>query len=147
LGFMRDRPVKAEEVGRRKIIGSDYRRTRNIYNHYFQDREAQKKVNFTGMTGDGLVADFLKHDACATESMGPIYDRSSEHLGVSDKAVIALRKLLLNEIKNLQDGQEPTHVVTDPAKNHFPHVDTIAEVIPAGEDWRQRFKHLTAVDL
>ncbi len=60
---------------------------------------------------------------------------------------LSLRRLLLNEIKNLQDGQEPTHVVTDPAKNHFPHVDTIAEVIPAGEDWRQRFKHLTAVVL
>jgi len=67
--------------------------------------------------------------------------------GASDKAVISLRRLLLNEIKNLQDGQEPTHVVTDPAKNHFPHVDTIAEVIPAGEDWRQRFKHLTEMDL
>jgi len=141
LGFIRDRPVKADEVRRKTIIGPDYRRTRNVQNQYLQDREAQKKVNFTGMTGDGLEADFLKHDACATESMGPIYDRSREHLGVSDKAVIALRKCLLLAVKNLQEGREPSHVVTDPARNHFHHIDTIAEVIPSGEDWRQRFKH------
>ena len=147
LGFLRDRPVQADEVRRRKVIGPDYRRTRNAENQYFLDRRAQRETNFTGITGDGIEADFLKQDACATESMGAIYDRSKEHLGASDKAVISLRRLLLNEIKNLQDGQEPTHVVTDPAKNHFPHVDTIAEVIPAGEDWRQRFKHLTEMDL
>lgn len=141
LGFLRDRPVKADEVRRKRIIGPDYRRTRNVQNQYLQDREAQKKVNFTGMTGDGLEADFLKHDACATESMGPIYDRSREHLGVSDKAVIALRKCLLLAVKNLQEGREPSHVVTDPARNHFHHIDTIAEVIPSGEDWRQRFKY------
>ena len=49
----------------------------------------QKTVNFTG------IDDFLNHDACATESMGAIFDRSKEHLGVSDKAVIAVRRFLL----------------------------------------------------
>ncbi len=52
-------------------------------------------MNYTGME------DFLSHDSCATESMGPIYDRSKEHLGVSDTAVIAMRKFLLEAVKAL----------------------------------------------
>ena len=67
----------------------------------------QKTVNFTG------IDDFLNHDACATESMGAIFDRSKEHLGVSDKAVIAVRKFLLTAVKELQDGKEPPHLVRD----------------------------------
>ena len=62
----------------------------------------QRTVNFTG------IEDFLNHDACATESMGPIFDRSKEHLGVSDKAVIAVRKFLLNSVKAVKDGQGTT---------------------------------------
>ena len=32
--------------------------------------------------------------------MGPLYDRSKEHLGVSDTAVIAMRKYLLDAVIN-----------------------------------------------
>ena len=35
--------------------------------------------------------------------MGPIYDRSREHLGVSDKAVIAVRKYLINAVNEFRD--------------------------------------------
>lgn len=137
LGFKRSRIVREEDVHRRKQIGPDYRRIRNSTNHYLQDRQAQKTVSYTG------IEDFLNHDACATESMGPIYDRSREHLGVSDKAVISLRKFLLNAVKTFQDGRESPHIVRDPAKNRFPHIDSIAEIIPSEIHWRQQFKHLT----
>ena len=136
LGFKRSRPVREEEVHRRRQIGPDYRKIRNSRNHYLQDREMQKAANFTG------IEDYLNHDSCVTESMGPIYDRSKEHLGVSDKAVIALRKYLLATVKAFQEGVEPPHLVTDPAKNSFPHIDSIAEVVPSGH-WSQYFKHLT----
>ena len=36
-----------------------------------------------------------EQDGCATESMGAIFDRTREHLGVSDKAVISMRNYLL----------------------------------------------------
>ena len=137
FGFRRTRPVEPEEVHRRKQIGPDYRRIRNAANNYLQDREMQKKINFTG------IEDFLNHDACATESMGPIYDRSKEHLGVSDKAVIAVRKYLLNAVKTLQEGKEPPHIVRDPAQNHFPHIDCFAYLLPAEVRWRERFDFLT----
>ena len=50
---------------------------RNIHNNYLIDREEQRHETFIG-----LVKSFVIHDSCATESMGPRYDRSREHLGV-----------------------------------------------------------------
>ncbi|MGB7946327.1 MAG: Rieske 2Fe-2S domain-containing protein [Candidatus Binatia bacterium] len=137
IGFRRTRPVQEEEVHRRKQIGPDYRRIRNARNDYLQDREMQKTVNFTG------IEDFLNHDACATESMGAIFDRTKEHLGVSDKAVIAVRKFLLNAVKALQHGEEPPHLVRAAEHNWFPHIDCFASLLPAGTDWRQQFDYLT----
>jgi len=136
IGFRRSRAVLEEEVHRRKQIGPDYRRIRNASNNYLQDRHMQRTVNFTG------IEDFLNHDACATESMGAIFDRSKEHLGVSDKAVIAVRKCLLNIVKALQVGAEPPHLVRDPERNHFPHIDCFAYLLPRHVPWREHFDYL-----
>jgi phthalate 4,5-dioxygenase len=138
IGFRRDRVVREEEVHRRKQINSDYTRIRNARNNYLQDRQMQKTVNFTG------IEDFLNHDACATESMGSIFDRSREHLGVSDKAVIAVRKFLLAAVKDLQQGKEPPHLVHDAKRNCFPHIDCFAFLLPSNVTWRQRFDYLSA---
>lgn len=137
IGFRRSRPVREEEVHRRKQIGPDYLRVRNPRNHYLQDRHAQKTVNYTG------IEDFLNHDACATESMGPIFDRSKEHLGVSDKAVIAVRKYLLTAVKNLRQGAEPPHLIYGAKRNWFPHIDCFAYLLPSDVAWRERFDYLS----
>jgi hypothetical protein len=137
IGFRRDRAVREEEVHRRKQINPDYTRIRNLRNDYLQDRAMQKSVNFTG------IEDFLNHDACATESMGPIFDRSQEHLGVSDKAVIAVRRFLLNSVKELQSGKQPPHLVQDAKRNWFPHMDCFACLLPPDISWRQQFDYLT----
>ena len=139
IGFRRSRAVSEDEVHRRKQIHPDYTRIRNARNNYLQDRQVQKTRTFTG------IEDFLNHDACATESMGAIFDRSREHLGVSDKAVIAVRKYLLTTIKDLQRGTEPPHVVYDAGKNWFPHVDCFAYLLPEKISWRQHFDYLTEV--
>jgi hypothetical protein len=97
----------------------------------------QKIINFTG------IEDFLNHDACATESMGPIFDRSQEHLGVSDKAVIAVRKFLLSSVKALRDSNDPPHIVRQAERNWFPHIDCFACLLPQGVSWPQRFDYLT----
>ena len=137
LGFRKDRPPLPEEVHRRRQIDADYRRVRNMRNHYLQDREIQKTRTFTG------IEDFLNHDACATETMGPIFDRSREHLGLSDKGVIAVRRFLLEAARGFGEGQEPPHVVTDPAQNNFSHVDTVAKLIPDEGHWRDHLPYLT----
>jgi len=39
--------------------------------------------------------------------MGPIVDRSKEHLGTSDVAIIAARRRLLRMLRELEQGIEP----------------------------------------
>ena len=138
IGFRRDRAVRVEEVHRRTQINPDYTRIRNARNNYLQDRGMQKTVNFTG------IEDFLNHDACATESMGAIFDRSKEHLGVSDKAVIAVRKFLLAAVKEHSSGRTPPHVLSPGQPNWFPHIDCFAHLLPKEIGWRERFPYLTA---
>ena len=42
-----------------------------------------------------------------TQSMGAVYDRSQEHLGTSDVAVIHFRRLLLSLAKEVEAGKDP----------------------------------------
>ena len=97
-------------------------------------------MNYTGITDFGMGS-FLAHDSCATESMGPRYDRSQEHLAASDAGVIAVRRLLLDVVEAFQRGEPPLHVVTDPAHNNMTHVTSLSEVIE-DTDWRAHFPHL-----
>ena len=128
ITFRRTRPVREDEKKLESDIGPDYRKFRNLGNHYLQDREEQKKATFIG-----LGTSFLVHDSCATESMGPIYDRSKEHLGTSDKTVIAVRRFLLNAVKAFRKGAEPPHLVTRPEENAFHHIACIAVKIPSSK--------------
>lgn len=131
------KPSPGGRVEEERFWGPDYRKMRNLSNHYLQDREQQRIVNYTG-TG----SNFVVHDSCATETMGPIYDRSKEHLGVSDRAVIAVRNYLLRTARAFASGAEPPNIVTDAARNEYRHVDTFSLLIE-GRDWRGAFPHLT----
>ncbi len=127
--FRRNRPVSDEEKQLEGGIGTDYIKVRNIHNNYLQDRDEQKRETFTGMGKQ-----FLIHDSCATESMGPIYDRSGEHLGTGDIAVIAVRKFLLKSVATLGTGKAPPHIIRTPEQNDFRHVACIVAKIDATLD-------------
>jgi phenylpropionate dioxygenase-like ring-hydroxylating dioxygenase large terminal subunit len=73
----------------------------NKANHFFQDREMQKTQTFSGIRG------IREQDGAVTLGMGAIVDRTKEHLGTSDTAVIALRRMLIQAARTLQDGNEP----------------------------------------
>ena len=137
FGYFPDREAQPEDINRKPEIGPNYRRLRTSANHYLQDREVQRRQTFTG------IENFLNHDSCATETMGPRFDRSKEHLGVSDKAVIAVRRCLVDAARAFERGKEPAHIVMDERDNDMSHVDTLAEVIPGGIHWRDAFPHLT----
>jgi hypothetical protein len=131
---MRKKPFTAEErKGLSSWIGADYRRIRNGANNYLQNRKLQKTTSYTGIE----AVNPAEQDGCATESMGTIYDRSREHLGYSDRTIIALRKMLLAAVNDLQQGKEPRHIVRDPAINDFSRLRSIKGVLPAGADWRK----------
>jgi hypothetical protein len=136
--FNRERPLDQElrDKGRFELT-PDYRLIRYEANRYQQDRESLKIKSFTGMGFN-----FQAHDAFATESQGPIQDRTAEHLVSSDKAIVAARKLLLSAIKDVKEGRDPKHVVRDPKLNRFPNLVVISEIIPAATDWKQYIKKL-----
>jgi nitrite reductase/ring-hydroxylating ferredoxin subunit len=132
LHFRRNRPIEDSERQHEDEIGPEFRKIRNLGNNYLQDRERQKFDNFTGM---GQI--FLVHDSCATESMGPVYDRSKEHLGVSDITVIAARKFLLNAVRAVGRGEDPPHVIRRAEQNQVRHVACLATKISAARDPQQ----------
>jgi phthalate 4,5-dioxygenase oxygenase subunit len=91
-----------------ELIPGTWRQTRNKDNDYGIDREMQRTYNYTGMVTNRV------QDAAVTESMGPVYDRSREHLGTSDMAVIFMRRYLLRLARDLQQGIEP-RPLSDPS--------------------------------
>jgi len=78
-----------------------FRPLRNRTNNYLIDRGLQRTTSMSGIHG------FAAQDMALQESMGPRVDRTRERLGTSDTAIIATRRLLLQEIAALQAGQEP----------------------------------------
>jgi phthalate 4,5-dioxygenase len=96
-------------------------------NDYLIDRDLQKTTFYTGIT------DFGSQDLMATESMGPIYDRTQERLGTTDKAIIRMRQILINAAKNLEKGIEPPAL---DASMPFHEIRSGEKILEAGEDWR-----------
>jgi len=72
--------------------------------------------------------------------MGAVYDRTREHLGTSDKTIVALRRLFLKAVREIQEGKEPPHLVRDPADNHFAALRSSKGLLPAGASWRELLK-------
>ena len=136
FAFSREKPLdEFMRTRSRTELTADYRLTRNGSNRYQQDRESMKTQTFTGMG-----VNFQAHDAFATESQGPVQDRTAEHPVTSDKAIIAARKLLLNGIKSAQDGRDPQHVMRDAKSNRLLHLQALSEVIPAAVDFKQHIR-------
>ncbi|MGB7948008.1 MAG: Rieske 2Fe-2S domain-containing protein, partial [Candidatus Binatia bacterium] len=122
--FSQTKPLDDELRNKSRVeLTEDYRPTRNAANRYLQDRESMDTQTFTGMGFN-----FQAHDAFATESQGPVQDRTNEHPVSSDKAIIASRKLLLKAIKEVQEGRPPQHVIRDPKLNRFSHLLVISEL-------------------
>jgi nitrite reductase/ring-hydroxylating ferredoxin subunit len=103
-----DRPLTTEELacfqsGRffSELIPGTYYPKRNMGNDFLIDRELQRSWNFTG------IMSIPEQDQAVTCSMGPITDRSQEHLGSSDAAIVALRRRLLTAVRDLQEGKGP----------------------------------------
>jgi hypothetical protein len=116
----------------RMDLTADYRMTRNAANRYQQDRASMLTQTFTGMG-----TNFQVHDAFATESQGAIQNRTAENLVSSDKAIVAARKLILNGIKDVQQGRDPQHVVRDPQVSRFGNLVVLSDVIPKSQDWKE----------
>jgi phthalate 4,5-dioxygenase len=96
-------------------------------NDYQIDRELQRTKTFTGITGVNT------QDFALQEGMGPICDRSGEHLGTTDRAIIAARQLLFEALDAIDRGEAPRG--TDP--NDYSNVRPVDLQIPRGSRWQQ----------
>lgn len=79
----------------------DYAPLKNRRNNYHYDPQEQKTLTYTGM---GL--DINVHDQWAVESMGRIQDRTREHLGRGDAAIIRYRQMLRKAIKAVENNED-----------------------------------------
>lgn len=67
-----------------------------------QDRAAMtSKDSWTGFKG------IMQEDAVIGISMGPRYDRSTEHLVQADMGIVRLRQRLLESLQLMKDGESP----------------------------------------
>ncbi|MBX5466430.1 MAG: Rieske 2Fe-2S domain-containing protein [Firmicutes bacterium] len=98
----------------------------NGENDYLLDRKVQRQ----GLTYSGIW-DVRVQDNMVTESMGPIYDRTAEHLAVSDVAVIRMRRRLLQAVRAFAAGR-PAPGVDHP---EWYRVAAGGVVLAEGEKW------------
>jgi phthalate 4,5-dioxygenase oxygenase subunit len=98
----------------------------NLKNDYLIDWQAQQTERFSGLPG------LWPQDAACQESMGHIYDRTREHLGMSDSGIIQMRRRLINAARALQE-----HGVTPPGVEvpSSYSVRSAAVVLPRNEAW------------
>jgi phthalate 4,5-dioxygenase oxygenase subunit len=81
-----------------------FRLEANEDNDYLIDRDRQSHDDYTGIPG------IHTQDQAITESMGPIFDRTREHLGSSDVMVIRVRRRLISAARALERGITPPGV-------------------------------------
>ncbi|TWF59054.1 aromatic ring-hydroxylating dioxygenase subunit alpha [Neorhizobium alkalisoli] len=86
----------------------DYAPLKNRENNYHYNPEEQEKLTYTGM---GL--DINVHDQWAVEGLGPIQDRTREHLGRGDAAIVRYRLMLRKAIKAVETSREDGLLMRD----------------------------------
>jgi hypothetical protein len=110
-----------------------FRLAQNRDNDYLIDREAQRTTSYTGIAG------IHQQDQAVTESMGPIYDRTQEHLGSSDAMVIRTRRRVINAARALRDNATTPPGVDEPAVYRY---RSGGVVLPRDADWLEATKGL-----
>jgi len=112
--------------GPHDVDQTTFRSLRNRQNNYLLDRKVQKTESFTGI--DGINT----QDRAIQESMGAVVDRSCEHLGPADRAVIQARRLLLEAVLTTAEGGTPRGV----APSYY-GLSAAEAILPRGADWRE----------
>ena len=120
----------------RQTVGLDldqeYRPLRTRDNRFWQDRQAMKAGNFTGITG------FPNQDVAMWVTMGPIADRSNDRLGASDLAIVEFRRAMLDAVRDFQRGE----AAIGTGEKAIPRsVCSFQAIVPKTTDWRDYAAH------
>lgn len=106
----------------------DYIPKSGRHNNWGFNADEQRLQTYLGMGEE----DINVHDQWAVESMGPIQDRTREHLGTSDKVIMANRRMLLAAIETVQAGGTLPGVADPALANQMRGPDTVDGIAPAG---------------
>jgi phthalate 4,5-dioxygenase len=96
-------------------------------NDYGIDRQVQKQTTWSG------IPNFRAQDQMVTETAGPVYDRTHEHLGSGDVAVARFHDLILNAARAVVAGGQAPGLA---GLGDFRSVRGAEKVLDEGEDWR-----------
>ena len=69
--------------------------------------------------GERDLTSFQTQDQMAWETQGPIFDRTTELLGRSDRGIVMFRNLLRQQIEAVRAGKDPAGVIRDPKLNEI----------------------------
>jgi phthalate 4,5-dioxygenase oxygenase subunit len=106
----------------------DYVPKSGRHNNWGFNADEQRSTTYLGMGEE----DINVHDQWAVESMGPIQDRTREHLGTSDKVIMANRRMLLKAIEAVQAGGTAPGVADASLAPQMHGPDTVDGIAPAG---------------
>lgn len=81
--------------------GGAWRPRANLQNDYLRDLEQQRTTLYCGILSNPL------QDAAIQESMGPIVDRTCEHLSAADANIVHLRRRFIRAAEGLRDHETP----------------------------------------
>jgi hypothetical protein len=133
LAVDEDKPLTPEYIAKQETSagrgpgGETAARHRTRQNDWLIDREVQRSKTFTGIEGVNT------QDLAVQESMGAIVDRSREHLGTTDQAIITCRRILLDVLRDFERGVDPLGV--DPKT--YRNVRAADIVIPKDAPWQE----------
>ena len=113
----------------------DYIPKAGRHNDWGFNAEEQISSTYLGMGEE----DINVHDQWAVESMGSIQNRMREHLGTSDKVIMANRRALLKAIESVQSGGVAPGIADVAQASNMLGPDTVDGVAPGAQwsDWWQ----------
>ncbi|RZJ07846.1 MAG: aromatic ring-hydroxylating dioxygenase subunit alpha, partial [Haliea sp.] len=106
----------------------DYLPNSGRHNAWGFNADEQMSSTYLGMGEE----DINVHDQWAVESMGAIQDRTREHLGTTDKVIMANRRMLLKAIETVQQGGTAPGVADAAQAAAMTGPDTVDGIAPAG---------------
>ena len=123
-------PLNKEQMRNQRLEAvtlPDYIPKSGRHNNWGFDAQEQLTRTYLGM-GEN---DINVHDQWACESMGAIADRTREHLGTTDKVIMANRRVLLKAIETVQAGRLPPGVADAANLAGITGPDTVDGIAPA----------------
>lgn len=110
----------------------DFRKKVSIDTWYNQDREWMKAGMMSGIKG------VVTQDHAVSETQGRILDRTKEHLGTSDAAVVAWRRMMIRAARALAEKGEAPPGTQEPISWSEISAETVK--LPPDASWKQEVR-------